>query len=67
MPVKWDISMRYSHYNKDSGDFSTPILTIPGSKEKWQWQTCAGTVVARDILELKPLGPCLAEIHPSVP
>lgn len=67
MPVEWAVSMRYSHYIKDSGDFSTPILTTPGIKGKWQWQACTGTAAARDSLELKPLGPCLAEIRPSVP
>lgn len=40
---------------------------MTNNREKWQQHKCKGTAVTRDILEPKPLGPCLSMIHPSVP
>lgn len=36
---------------------------MPDTGKRWQQQTWKGPEVERDILELKPSGPCLSEIH----
>lgn len=43
--------------------FPTPTHHMPDTAEKWQWLTCKGTAIARDILELKPSEPCLFEMY----
>ena len=63
--------MRCTHYITGTGDLSTPIHTMPDTRERCQQQTHKGTAEEKDILEsvvctdLSMERPCLSEIHPS--